>query len=309
MLTYSQKCPECTGSLSHNEDKGEIICYSCGLVLDDTLIKPEIPMRDIEDWGGRDGVGAPSTYTDVSLGLKTSIGNYADFKQLTSRQRQRFERLRIQQGRASVAIEKNFKIALPEIKRIASLLNLSNRIEEEACRLYRDASFKGLIRGRAIENVAAATVYAACRSFDSPVSLKDIERVQGMLAKKEIGKTYRMLSRRLNLKMAPQIPHDYIPKICGRLNLSPKTQTDALKILSDSEKQQFFSGKSPMSIASAVVYVSTLINKEKRTQQAVARASGVTEVTLRNRYKELIQILNLTTKDIRKIRSSMSIHR
>lgn len=304
MLTYKQKCPECDGPLSHEGDKGEVICYNCGLVLDDNIIKHEVPFRDMEDGGGRDGVGAPITHTDVSLGLQTNVGNYSDFKQLSSKQRRKFERLKIQNFRTSSAIERNLKIALPEIKRVTSVLNLSNRIEEEACRIYREASFKGLVKGRAIENVAAASVYAACRSFDSPMSLKDIERAQGLLMKKEIGKTYRLLSRTLNLRMAPQTPYDYIPRICGKLNLSQKAQTDALRLMTDSEDGQFLSGRSPMSVASSVVYVSSLINREKRTQRMVAGASGITEVTLRNRYKELVQILRLSPKDIKKMRHS-----
>lgn len=303
MLTYNQKCPECSGPLSHDEDKGEVICYGCGLVLDDNLIKPEISYQDVEDGGGRDGVGAPTTHTDVSMGLQTNVGNYSDLKQLSSKERKKYDRLRIQNNRTSLAIEKNLKTALPEIKRIISLLNLRDRIEEEACRIYREASFRGLVKGRAIENVAAAAVYAACRAFDSPISLKDIEKAQGMLIKKEIGKTYRVISRKLNLKAIPQLPNDYISRICGKINLSPKTQTDAMKILADCEGNQFLSGRSPMGIASSVVYVSTLINREKRTQQEVARASGITEVTLRNRYKELINLLKLTPKDIRKMRN------
>lgn len=301
MLVYNQKCPECSGVLSQYDEKGEIICHACGLVLDDKLITTDIPMKSEEDGGGRDGIGPPTTYGEVSLGLQTNIGNFSDLKQLPSGQRRRYERLRIQQNRIAVSIERNLKTAIPEIKRMGSLLNLRQSVEEEAQRVYREASYKGVAKGRTIESVAAAAIYAACRSFDTPISLKDIEKAQGTISKKDIGRTYRLLSRVLNLKMVPQLPHDYIPRICGKLSLSAKTQTDALGLLAKCSAESL-SGKSPMSVASAVVYISSLINKEKRTQQLIARASGVTEVTLRNRYKQFIKILDITPEKIKKMR-------
>lgn len=299
-----EKCPECNGPLSSHADKGEIICYNCGLVIDDKMIRAELPFKSEEDGGGLDGVGPISSYTDVSMGTQTNVGNYSDLKLLPSKSRYRYERLRIWQNRTNISIERNFKFALSEIKRVISLLHQNQRVEEEAARIYREAAFKGLVRGRAIENVVAASVYAACRLYDTPVSLKDLETKYGASRKKEIGQTYRLIIRALNLKMVPQIPIDYVPKICSALNLSANTQTYAMEILSNKkdQKDHILSGKSPLSLAASAVYISSLINREKRTQQQIAQASGVTEVTLRNRYNDIIKSLDMTPEKLKKMR-------
>lgn len=298
------KCPECgSPTLDHDNNKGEVTCFNCGLVVDDKMIRIEIPYNDSEDGGGRDGVGAPQTSTDPTMGLQTNIGSYADLRKLSFSQRKRYKRLGIWQRRTSSNVEKNFKIALPEIKRVVSSLNLTPRIEEEAARLYREATFKGISKGRPIEVVVAASVYAACRIQGIPVSLLAIQKAY-LFEKKEIGKTFRLLSRILGLKINPQEPIDYIPRICGKLAVSPKVQTQAVEILIQSNKHKFMSGKSPMSLAAAAVHLSCMINKERRIQADIARASDITEVTLRNRYQELMNVMDLTPEKIKKMRMS-----
>lgn len=295
-----QRCPECRGqSLDHDYEKGEIICIDCGLVIDDKIIRMEIPTKPEDEGGGRDGVGSSFTNTDPTF--QTQIGSYSDLRQLPTRQRYKYNRLRTWQNRTNVAIEKNFKTALPDIKRLVSQLGQPFKVAEEASRIYREAAFKGKVKGRAIETVVAAATYAACRSFDSPVSLKDIQTAYGFAEKKDIGKTYRMLVRELNLRYTPQTPQDYIPKICTRLNLSQKVQTTAVEFLENCDN--LLSGKNAMSLASSAVYISSLVHKEKRTQNSIAKASGVTEVTLRNRYKDFVRILGLTPKKIKELQN------
>ena len=301
MITI-QRCPECHGqSLDHDYGKGEVICIDCGLVIDDKIIRMEIPTKPEDEGGGRDGVGAPFTNTDPTSGLQTQIGSYSDLRQLPTRQRYRYNRLRMWQNRTNIAIERNLKTALPDIKRLVSQIGQPFKVAEEASRIYREAAFKGKVKGRAIEVVVAAATYAACRSFDAPISLKDIQQAYGIVEKKDIGKTYRMLVRELNLKYTPQIPQDYIPKICTRLNLSQKVQTTSVEFLENCD--ELLSGKNAMSLASSAVYISSLVHKEKRTQNSIAKASGVTEVTLRNRYKDFVRILGLTPKKIKELQN------
>ena len=47
-----------------------------------------------------------------------------------------------------------------------------------------------------------------------------------------------------------------------------------------------------MGLAAAVVYLSCLKTDEKKIQRYIADAAGVTEVTLRNRYKNIISQLD-----------------
>ena len=296
-----QKCPECSSQgISHDNQKGEIVCHDCGLVLEDKMINVEVPFKDNEDTSQsrtRDGVGAPLTYTQPDMGFQTNIGNYADLKNLSARQKYKVKRLQVWQRRTSSSIDRNLQFAMAEIKKIASFLKLPSYATEESARLYREAAFKGFTRGRSIEVIVAASVYMACRSFEIPIALDDLVRAyDGTYTKKEIGKSFRTILRELNIKVMPQYPADYIPKICTKLNLNAEIQTHAMQLLEKAEKFKTLSGKGPKGIAAAVVYISAMLNNKKIIQKKVADASYVTEVTLRNRYHGLVKLLEINPK-------------
>ena len=165
-------------------------------------------------------------------------------------------------------------------------------MEEEAARVYTMAVQKGLVRGRSMESVVAGALYAACRTQDVPRTLDEISEASG-IDKKEVGRTYRFITRELEIKILPSSPIDYVPRFTSALELSPKTQTKAVEILKRSQEHELTSGRGPTGITAAALYIAALINGEKRTQREVADIAGVTEVTIRNRYKDLLKELNL----------------
>jgi transcription initiation factor TFIIB len=213
----------------------------------------------------------------------------------------KFFRLRKWQYRISTAIERNLKVALAELKRIGSYLKLPKQVEEEAARIYRLAVQKGLVRGRSMESVVAGALYAACRRHEVPRTLDEMGEASG-IEKKEIGRTYRFITRELGISIRPSNPSDYIPRFASALKLSPETQSKAVEILEEARRIELTSGRGPTGIAAAALYVSSLIHGEKRTQREVADVAGVTEVTIRNRYKELIKKLNLA-KQVEKMKN------
>jgi len=242
--------------------------------------------------------GAPMTYTQFDQGLGTDIGQKSDLYQLGNKDRSKFFRLRKWQYRISTAIERNLKQALSELKRVSSYLKLPRSVEEEAARIYTLAVQKGLVRGRSMESVVAGALYAACRMNDVPRTLDELSEASG-IEKKEIGRTYRFVTRELAITIKPSNPADYIARFASSLNLSAETQSRAVEILEQAQKAELTSGRGPTGIASAALYVSALIHGEKRTQREVADVAGVTEVTIRNRYKELLEELKLD-KEIKK---------
>ena len=146
-----------------------------------------------------------------------------------------------------------------------------------------------------MESVIAACIYAACRTYNIPRTLDEIANASDV-ERKEIGRTYRFITRKLSLNVNPSNPKDYIPRFASVLHLSPKAQNDALKILQKAEISELTSGRGPAGIAAAALYVAALLNNEKRTQREVADVAGITEVTIRNRYKELLDKLGLQEK-------------
>jgi len=296
--SYVKRCPECGGiNLIQNKDKGEVICKDCGLVVEEKMIdfsREWAGGEDKESSGGRSG-GAPMTYTKHDRGLGTDVGQKGDIYALSGKGRNKFFRLRKWQYRISTAIERNLKLALAELRRVASYLKLPKAVEEEAAQIYTRAVQRGLVRGRSMESVVAGALYAACRTHEIPRTLDELSEASG-IDKKEIGRTYRFVTRELGIRILPSNPIDYIPRFASALKLSAETQTKAVEILEKAQKAELTSGRGPTGIAAASLYVAALLNNEKRTQREVADIAGVTEVTIRNRYKELLKELNLKEK-------------
>nr|CAA50006.1 transcription factor IIB [Pyrococcus woesei] len=254
---------------------------------------PEWRAFDASQRERRSRTGAPESILLHDKGLSTEIG--ID-RSLSGLMREKMYRLRKWQSRLRVsdAAERNLAFALSELDRITAQLKLPRHVEEEAARLYREAVRKGLIRGRSIESVMAACVYAACRLLKVPRTLDEIADI-ARVDKKEIGRSYRFIARNLNLtpKKLFVKPTDYVNKFADELGLSEKVRRRAIEILDEAYKRGLTSGKSPAGLVAAALYIASLLEGEKRTQREVAEVARVTEVTVRNRYKELVEKLKI----------------
>jgi len=298
-----KKCPECGGiNLSWNREKGEISCKDCGLVVEDKMVDFTQEWREFDSDGAEQKrrTGAPMTYTQFDQGLGTEVGQRSDIFRLAGKSKDKFMRLRKWQSRISTAIERNLKLALAELKRVSSYLKLPKSVEEESARIYTMAVQRGLVRGRSMESVVSGALYAACRRHEVPRTLDELSEASG-IEKKEIGRTYRFMTRELGITILPSNPSDYIARFSSALKLSAETQSKSIEILEKAQKKELTSGRGPTGIAAAALYVAALIHGEKRTQREVADVAGITEVTIRNRYKELLEKLDLE-KDVKKVK-------
>ncbi|HEC80907.1 MAG TPA: transcription initiation factor IIB [Thermoplasmatales archaeon] len=294
------RCPECGSThLTRDYARGELVCEDCGLVIDENFIDqgPEWRAFDSEQKEKRARVGAPLTYTIHDKGLSTVIGwkNKDSYgKSIPTRSRAQLYRLRKWQRRIRVsnATERNLAVALSELDRMASAMGLPRNVRETAAMVYRKAVIKNLIRGRSIEGVAAAALYAACRQCGVPRTLDEIADAS-RVSRKEIGRTYRFIARELGLKLMPTSPQDYISRFCSELKLSGDVQAKAIEILKEAADKELTSGRGPTGVAAAAIYIASILCGERRTQREVADVAGVTEVTIRNRYKELAERLDI----------------
>ena len=294
MGEFVKRCPECNSiNMTVDEKRGEVVCKSCGLVLDENMVDTSPEWREFsEDGEDRRRAGAPATFTRADMGTGTQIGTASELYNLPGGQRRKFMRLRQWHNRSSTSLERNLKYALVEMKRVASLLNIPPSIEEEAARIYNLAVRKALVRGRSMESVVVGAIYIASRRFNLPRSLNEICKLTGA-NKREVGKTYRFIARSLGVRLLPSGPAEYIPKFANKLGFNSSTQTKAVEILKKAQNIELTSGRGPIGLAAASLYVASLMTGEKRTQREIADVVGVTEVTIRNRYKEIIERLGL----------------
>ena len=286
-------CPECGGDLV--TESGETVCEECGLVVDEDNVDrgPEWRAFDSKEKDEKSRVGAPTTKMMHDEGLSTNIGwqdKDAYGNTLSSRQRQKMQRLRTwnERFRTRDSQERNLKQALGEIDRMASALGLPKNVRETASVIYRRALEENLLPGRSIEGVATASLYAAARQAGTPRSLDEIATVC-RVEKMELTRTYRYVVRELGLEVKPADPESYVPRFASELDLSEAVERQARHLLDDARTSGIHSGKSPVGLAAAAMYAASLLTNEKVTQTEVGTVANVSEVTIRNRYKELLE--------------------
>lgn len=288
-------CPECGNSdLVMDESRAEVTCKVCGLVCNQRIIDsgPEWRAFNIEEANKKVRVGAPTTLTLHDKGLSTMISwNNKDAygKNLSPKMKAEVYRLRKWniRTRTNKSLARNLAHAMNELDRFCSQLNLSKGIKESAAHIYRKMTNKNLIRGRSIEAMLIASIYLSCRLNGIPKTLDDFIEFASV-DKKKIARCYRLIITELKLNIQVSSPVSFIPRFCADLKLSGKTQNLAASILKLAHKHRITAGKAPTGLAGAALYVAAMKEGEHRTQKEISVAAGVTEATIRNRYKELV---------------------
>ena len=292
------KCPACTNTkIVTVHDTGELICGNCGLVITDKRIDTNAEWRSFSKEGGADPTrtGAPTSLTIHDRGLSTVIGAInkdASGKPLSTSMKSTIERLRTWDSRsqAQSSSDKNLRQALNEMSKIKDKLALTDTVIEKAAYIYRKAMEKKLVRGRTIQGLVGACLYAACRNTQTPRTLQDISK--GMdIKKKDIARCYRLVFRELELKMPVVDPVKGVSRIASIAKLNEKTKRKAIQILNQAKDTGLAAGKDPRGIAAAALYLACISTGEIKSQKEISIASGITEVTIRNRCAGLRKML------------------
>jgi transcription initiation factor TFIIB len=250
-----------------------------------------------EEKASRSRVGMPTSYSVHDKGLSTAIGQIdrdALGRKLPLSTRLLMWRLRKWQirSRAHSSVDRNLAQAMAELDRLSDKVYIPRPIKEKAAVIYRKALDKGLVRGRSIAAIMAAAVYAACRGSGTPRALHEIAEAS-LVDKKDVARCYRLLLHELDMHMSIPDPLTWVSKIAERTGISGQAQGIATRILREARDKRAVAGKDPMGLAAAALYIACLQNNEKKTQKDIAEAAGVTEVTVRNRYKTLKRQLKL----------------
>jgi transcription initiation factor TFIIB len=287
-------CPECGGALVTDAEHGETTCGECGLVVEENGIDrgPEWRAFDARERDEKARVGSPTTQMMHDKGLSTTI-DWQDRdgygKTLNASQRRKMKRLRTWNRRFQTQDhqERNLRQALGEIDRMASALGLPENVRETASVIYRRALGDDLLPGRSIEGVATSALYAAARQAGIPRTIDEVARVS-RVEEEEFKRTYRYVVRELNLEVAPADPVSYVTRFASDLGLSDEAERLAREMLEAAKEQAVHSGKNPVGLAAAAVYAAPLLTNEQVTQQEVGDVADISEVTIRNRYRELL---------------------
>ena len=293
-------CPECgISNIIHDEESGEIICGGCGLVIAEPTIStgPEWKAFTYSEEESRSRVGLPASFSIYDKGLSTTflpLDSDAYGRNIPLDTKLQMLRLRKWHIRSNCqfSVDRNLAQALSELNRLCGRLHLPNTIQERAAVTYRKVLIEGFVRGRRISAMVAASLYVACRMTQTPRTLAEIARYSPV-DKKEIARYYRILLKGLSLRVPVPKAQLRVSKIAAKVELGEKTQRTAIEILVEADRLKISVGKNPMGLAAAALYIACVINGDNRTQEMIAEAAGVTEVTIRNRYKSLREAMNL----------------
>jgi len=296
----NDSCSRCgKGSMLTDDDSGEMFCSKCGFVATERVEQEGPEWRSFSKDGGQDRTrtGTPISLAMHDMGLATIIGpanRDATGKPLSASMKSTIERLRTWDSRSQVhePVDRNFRQAFSELDRLKDKLALSDAVIEKTAYIYRKALEKGLVRGRSIQALIASALYAACRNTETPRTLTDV--ADGInIKRKDVARCYRLLLRELDLKMPVVDPINVVSRIASIADLSEKTKRKAREFLKEASRLEVSAGKDPMGLAAAALYLACVMMGENTTQKDVANAAGVTEVTIRNRYKGLKEVLKL----------------
>jgi transcription initiation factor TFIIB len=292
-------CP--SGRVIYDE-YGNLVCADTGEVISEQAFEETgVKAFSQEDRERKVHYGGPIKPSELHLGVGAELTQErGPLKGLTSPKVPQVKQPR--PSRTMGAADKNLQQALNLIKDLANKLQISeDLIIDEASRIYREALQKGLTRGRSIESIAAAALYAACRIHGAPQTIQQIvEALKGTNdpeAKREIARSYRLIVRDLQLKIPVRRPEDFVYTITNALNLPEKVAIEAVNIIKEARKRGLTAGKDPSGMAGAAVYLAALKHGIRRTQKEIATVAGVTEVTIRNRYKEILRFLGLESQE------------
>lgn len=291
------RCPECGSSeLLTDLERGEVVCAQCGLVVREQILAtmPEWRAPTPEEKALRQRTGPSTSYSLYDKGLSTVIwvGRDSAGRRLTPGARQKMWALQRWNVRARLrsSESRNLSQAMAELRRLRDVLHIPADVHENAAMIYRKALREGLVRGRSIAGMVAASLYAACRAASIPRTLREIAEASTRTWK-EVARDYRLLGRILSLSTPADNPEKFVSKIASKAAIDQKTQVQAIEILRQAKKRDGVVGKHPLGLAAAALYMASVRMGQRKAQKEIAAAAGVTEVTIRNRVNGLKALL------------------
>jgi transcription initiation factor TFIIB len=296
------RCPECgSTNIIVDSEMGEYVCGNCGLVIEENMPNQGAEWRAFtpQERASRARAGTPTKYSHYDKGLSTVIRVEKDAfgRPLSPKVKQQMWRLRRWQMRSKVhaSQSRNLMLAMSELQRLSDILHMPSSLVDLASIIYRKTLNEGLVRGRSIGGMVAGALYAAVRFTKVPRTLKEIAEAS-QRTQKEIARSYGVVVRNLEMKMPIDDPADYVTKIAEKAKVSSEVEGLAIKLIREAKRRFATTGKDPSGLAAAALYIAARQKKEKLTQSRLAKAADVTEVTVRNRKRDLMKSLNMKKK-------------
>ena len=307
-----ERCTVCNSSVVDDTENGERICSGCGIVMEEHMEDhgPETKSSSLEDKMKLARATGQTTYAQHDLGIATeiSIGS-TDFsgKKINAETANQMHRLGKWQQRVRVSSSRDRRLSnvLGRVSEICQSCSLPKNVTETASIIYRSLDGKNIqVKGKSVLSISAAVVYMACKQCDVIRSLEEILKEvchpRDVKSKTKLAsRYYRTLVIELDTVTTPIITMDkYISKIANMTDTDTRIERLSLEIAEKTKDRNIADGKAPNGIAAAYLYIASILLGQSVLQRDISSVSGVTEVTIRNRCKEILTCfkLNITLR-------------
>jgi transcription initiation factor TFIIB len=270
----------------------EQICDHCGFVV--SVARESRPEARKFEVPTRKMVGPPVTLTKTNRGLTTYVGRtFREAAKYAAAQRKEIEKIRkLQKGMLYYkSRQRSLAKAFRLLSRLTDKMQLPSPVIEDAAYVYRKAAEKRLIKGRTIKAMVCASIYAACRDLNIPRTLEEISKYCGV-SKGRIARCYRLIIQQLGFEAEAIDPARALPIIAAKLEVSERTTRKALELIRKAQEMSIAVGKNPKGVAAAALYVACKLEGKRKKLIEVSRAAEISDVTLKNRSKELAKLVN-----------------
>jgi len=282
----ASRCP--SGNVVYDYVRGTVVCLDNGEVLEDIAVDmgPEWRAYTYDEYVSR--ARASSVFVPGEEPPPTQIGKPKQFNSL----REKMFAVRLNRATRRCRVSRSNSTIERLINSFATKLGIPNYVAEEALTIYRKLHRSNLLRGSVRSNVVAAScLYVACRLHGVPRNLKEFSTVLE-IPKRDLSSWYRRIVDELEMRANCDV-EQYIKRICSALNMKSASIEKALEIYRAVKDTNVTSGKNPAGIAAATVYLAGILSNNRRTMKEIARTANITEVTIRKRVREIMDVLNI----------------
>jgi transcription initiation factor TFIIB len=183
---------------------------------------------------------------------------------------------------------------LTELDEFVTGLDLDSTVQARATEIYRNAvQTDELLDGRGVEMIAAGCVVLAVRESNAIVDTQDVvDLASDHIEEKTIHGVTKAMRKELDLGFLLEDPHKFLEPIGDELDASPHDRELAETIVDIALEDGIASGKKAQTIAGSAYYVVSVLplGDGGFTQRNVADAADITEVTIRNTYRDFAKI-------------------
>jgi len=322
---YYTQCPECSANLIQDHSKGEYICERCGCVVMDQVADygRESNSTDFEEKSKNTRASGSTSLALHDFGLRTEIasgskdyaGKSVDYQMAETMNNIRKWHTRI---RIISPQQRRLSNVLTKINETCAAMSLPKLLVETSAMLYRNFESNYEAKGKSIACMAAATIYLACKKCSVVRSLEEIVEATGVTDQdrsnvKLASKYYRMMVMEMGVFTEQQTPSPvantpppspsiavalaidhYISKLANMAKIDTKVERLAIDIAHKTDDHMLADGKAPNGLAAAYIYIASMLLGVNILQRDVSSLSGVTEVTIRNRCKDILTCFKLT---------------